>query len=174
VYAWVHALTIGLCTIGQPPMSSSIGVTQLVTGPTGSLGRHGRKAAAGFAEDSDAGARDDDRDRREERTALVAVAEAISRRARDTSLITHHHVRGQAALKALELRHRLRRAPIPVPPPLLAAFPERRQLAQPADDPAAPSAVALVRDRPPAALPHVPRPCIRRPQCHTVAISTNR
>ena len=42
------------------------------------------------------------------------------------------HFRGQAALKALELRSRLRRAPVPVPPALLRAYPELRQIAAPA------------------------------------------
>jgi uncharacterized protein YecE (DUF72 family) len=104
-YEWAQALGLAFCTIDQHPVSYAIGVPQVVTRPTGSRRRHGRKAAAGFAEDSDAAARDDDRYRHEERTALVAVAEAISRRARDTSLITNHHVRGHAALNALELRH---------------------------------------------------------------------
>jgi hypothetical protein len=60
------------------------------------------------------------------------------RRARETYLITKNHFRGQSALNALELRSRLRRAPIPVTPPLVSADPELRQLAQPAQDSATP------------------------------------
>jgi hypothetical protein len=59
------------------------------------------------------------------------VVEVLSRQARETCLITNTHFRGQAALNALELRHRLRRAPVPAPPPLLAAYPERRPIAAP-------------------------------------------
>jgi uncharacterized protein YecE (DUF72 family) len=119
------ALGVGFCNIDQP---------QAVTGPTGCLRRQGRNAAAWFA--GDAAARDDGRHAGEELTARVAVAERISNRARDTYLITHHHVRGHAALNALELRPNLSQAPTPVP--LLAASPERRQLAQPAEDSATP------------------------------------
>jgi uncharacterized protein YecE (DUF72 family) len=133
VYDWLRAVDIGFCNIDQPQVSYSIGLTRVVTGPTGYLRLHGRNAAAWFAEDSDAAARYDYRYAGEELTALVAVAEAISARARETYLITNNHFRGQAALNALELRARLRRAPIPVPPPLLTAYPELRQLAPPAE-----------------------------------------
>jgi hypothetical protein len=61
----------------------------------------------------------------------VDVVEVLSRQARETSLIINNHFRGQAALNVLGLRHRLRRAPVPVPPPLLAAYPELRPIAAP-------------------------------------------
>jgi hypothetical protein len=63
--------------------------------------------------------------------ALVVAAEVASRRARVTYLITNRHFRGQAALRAQALCSRLRRAPVPVPPPLLTAHPELRQIAAP-------------------------------------------
>jgi uncharacterized protein YecE (DUF72 family) len=104
----------------------------------GYLRLHGRNAGAWFAEDSNPAERYHYRYAGEELTGLVAVAKGISRQARDTYLITNNHFRGQAALNALELRYHLHRAPVPVPPPLLAAYPELRQLAQPAEDPASP------------------------------------
>jgi hypothetical protein len=58
----------------------------------------------------------------EELDAMVAVVEVFSRQARETYLITNNHFQRQAALNALELRHKLQRAP--VPPPLLTADPE--------------------------------------------------
>jgi uncharacterized protein YecE (DUF72 family) len=138
VYEFLGDLRMGFCNIDQPQVSYSIGLTTLVTSAVGYLRLHGRNAAAWFAEDSDAAERYHYRYGGEELTALVAVAEGIGRQARDTYLITNNHFRGQAALNALELRHQLRRAPIPVPPPLLAAYPELRQLAQPAEDPTVP------------------------------------
>jgi uncharacterized protein YecE (DUF72 family) len=110
---------MGFCNIDQPQVSYAIGLTAHVTSPVGYLRLHGRNAAAWFAEDSDAAARYDYRNAGEELTALVAVAEVVSRQARDTHLITNNHFRGQAALNALELRYQLQRAPVPVPPPLL-------------------------------------------------------
>jgi hypothetical protein len=59
----------------------------------------------------------------------VDAVEVFSRRARETYLITNNHFRGRAALNALELCHHLRRVPVPVPPPLLAAYPELRSIA---------------------------------------------
>jgi uncharacterized protein YecE (DUF72 family) len=138
VYAFLSELGMGFCNIDQPQVSYSIGLTEHVTSAVGYLRLHGRNAAAWFAEDSDAAERYNYRYAGEELTALVEVAEDISRQARDTYLITNNHFRGQAALNAIQLRHQLRRVPIPVPPPLLAAYPELRQLAQPAEDPAAP------------------------------------
>jgi uncharacterized protein YecE (DUF72 family) len=132
VFAWLEALGIGFCNIDQPQVSYGIGLTQVVTSPVGYLRLHGRNTAAWFAEDSDAATRYDYRYPAEELRELVDTAEVISRRARETYLITNNHFRGQAALNALELRHSLQRAPVPVPPPLLVAYPELRPIAAPA------------------------------------------
>jgi uncharacterized protein YecE (DUF72 family) len=131
VYEWLRALGLGFCNIDQPQVSYSIGLTRVVTSPVGYLRLHGRNAAMWFAEDSSAAARYDYRYPVEELRELVDAAEVISRRARDTYLITNNHFRGQAALNALELRSHLRRAPVPVPPPLLAAYPELQGMAAP-------------------------------------------
>jgi uncharacterized protein YecE (DUF72 family) len=138
VYEFLSELGMGFCNIDQPQVSYAIGLTDHVTSTVGYLRLHGRNAAAWFAEDSNAAERYNYRYAEEELTALVAVAEGISRQARDTYLITNNHFRGQAALNALELRYHLHRAPIPVPSPLLAAYPELRQLAQPTEDSATP------------------------------------
>jgi uncharacterized protein YecE (DUF72 family) len=134
VYEFLQALGIGFCNIDQPQVSYGIGLTQVVTSPVGYLRLHGRNAAMWFAEEANAAARYDYRYAAEELQELVEAAEGISRRARETYLITNNHFRGQAALNALELRYQLRRSPIPVPPPLLTAYPELRQIAAPASE----------------------------------------
>jgi uncharacterized protein YecE (DUF72 family) len=134
VYDLLRELGMVFCNIDQPQVSASIGLTAHVTGPVGYLRLHGRNAATWFAEGADAAARDDDRYPAEELRALVDVAAVLSRQARETYLIANNHFRGQAALNALELRSRLRRSPVPVPPPLLTADPERRQIAAPAPE----------------------------------------
>jgi uncharacterized protein YecE (DUF72 family) len=131
VYEFLRELGIGFCNIDQPQVSYSIGLTCVVTSPIGYLRLHGRNAAMWFAEGADAAARYDYRYPAEELEAIVDVVEVLSRQARETYLITNNHFRGQAALNALELRHRLRRAPVPVPPPLLMAYPELRPIAAP-------------------------------------------
>jgi uncharacterized protein YecE (DUF72 family) len=134
VFAWLQALGIGFCNIDQPPVSYSIGLTDHVTSPVGYLRLHGRNAAMWFAEEASAAARYDYRYAAEELQELGEVVEVIRQRARDTYLITNNHFRGQAALNALELRYQLRRSPIPVPPPLLTAYPELHQIAAPASE----------------------------------------
>jgi uncharacterized protein YecE (DUF72 family) len=138
VYEFLQELAMGFCNIDQPQVSYSIGLTDRVTSSVGYLRLHGRNTAAWFAADGDAVERYNYRYAGEEIEALRETAEIISRRARETYLITNNHFRGQAALNALELRYQLRRAPIPVPPPLLAAYPDLRRLAQPAEDSATP------------------------------------
>jgi uncharacterized protein YecE (DUF72 family) len=101
------------------------------TSSVGYLRLHGRNTAAWFAEDGDAAERYNYRYSAEELDALIEVAEVIRRLARDTYLITNNHFRGQAALNALELHYHLRRAPVPVPPPLLTAYPELGPIAAP-------------------------------------------
>jgi uncharacterized protein YecE (DUF72 family) len=134
VFAWLQALGIGFCNIDQPQVSYGIGLTHVVTSPVGYLRLHGRNTAMWFAEDASAASRYDYRYAAEELRELVDAVEVLSRRARETYLITNNHFRGQAALNALELRHHLRRGPVPVPPPLLAAYPELRQIAAPASE----------------------------------------
>jgi uncharacterized protein YecE (DUF72 family) len=134
VFAWLQDLNIGFCNIDQPQVSYGIGLTQVVTSPVGYLRLHGRNTAMWFAEEASAAARYDYRYPAEELQELVEAAEVISRRARETYLITNNHFRGQAALNALELTYGMRRAPVPVPPPLLTAYPELRQIAAPAPE----------------------------------------
>jgi uncharacterized protein YecE (DUF72 family) len=129
VYDFLSELGIGFCNIDQPQVSYGIGLTRVVTGPVGYLRLHGRNTATWFAEEADAAARYDYRYPAEALQELVEATEVISRRARDTYLITNNHFRGQAALNALELRAHLRRSPVPVPPPLLTAYPELRAIA---------------------------------------------
>jgi uncharacterized protein YecE (DUF72 family) len=134
VFAWLQDLNIGFCNIDQPQVSYGIGLTRVVTSPVGYLRLHGRNAATWFAEEANAASRYDYRYRAEELQGLVEAAEVISRRARDTYVITNNHFRGQAALNALELRAHLRRSPVPAPPPLLTAYPELRAIAAPASE----------------------------------------
>jgi uncharacterized protein YecE (DUF72 family) len=134
VFAWLQDLGIGFCNIDQPQVSYSIGLTQVVTSPVGYLRLHGRNAAMWFAEEASAAARYDYRYPAEELRELVDAVEVLSQRAQEMYLITNNHFRGQAALNALELRSHLRRSPVPVPPPMLTAYPELRQIAAPASE----------------------------------------
>ncbi len=112
IFAWLQDLGIGFCNIDQPQVSYGIGLMQVVTSPVGYLRLHGRNAAMWFAEEASAAARYDYRYPAEELQELVEAAEVISRRARESYLITNNHFRGQAALNALELKMKLQRGPV--------------------------------------------------------------
>jgi uncharacterized protein YecE (DUF72 family) len=128
VYEWLQELQVGFCNIDQPQVSYSIGLTDRVTSPVGYLRLHGRNAAMWFQEGAGSAARYEYRYTAEEIEEILDVVEVIGRRASTAYLITNNHFRGQAALNALELRYGLRRTPIPVPPPLLTAYPELEAL----------------------------------------------
>jgi uncharacterized protein YecE (DUF72 family) len=128
VYEWLQELQVGFCNIDQPQVSHAIGLTEHVTSPVGYLRLHGRNAAMWFQEGAGAAARYDYRYAPEEIDEILDVVQVISRRANTTYLITNNHFRGQAAFNALELRYRLHRTPVPVPPPLLTAYPELEAL----------------------------------------------
>jgi uncharacterized protein YecE (DUF72 family) len=132
-FAFLQELGLGFCNIDQPQVSYSIGLTRVVTSPIGYLRLHGRNTAMWFAEGVGSAARYDYRYTTAELGEIIEAVEVISRRARDTYLIANNHFRGQAALNALELRYHLRRTPIPVPPPLLSAYPELRHIAAPVE-----------------------------------------
>jgi uncharacterized protein YecE (DUF72 family) len=135
VYEWLVELGMGFCNVDQPQVSYSLGLTARVTSAVGYLRLHGRNAAAWFPEDSNAAERYNYRYAREELEALQEITEALSRRAQETYLITNNHFRGQAAFNALELRAHVRGARVPVPPPLLNAYPELDSIAAPTGEP---------------------------------------
>jgi uncharacterized protein YecE (DUF72 family) len=129
VYAFLREMGMGFCNIDQPQVSYSIGLTDHVTSAVGYLRLHGRNATAWFAEGGDSAERYNYRYSSQELDALEEITEALSRRARETYLITNNHFRGQAVFNALELRSRVRRARVPVPPPMMQAYPELMNIA---------------------------------------------
>jgi uncharacterized protein YecE (DUF72 family) len=138
VYDFLRELGMGFCNIDQPQVSYSIGLTLVVTSPLGYLRLHGRNAAAWFAEDAGRDARYDYRYSEAELQEIAGTVAILSRRARDTYVITNNHFRGQAALNALELRYHLRRGPVQVPRPLLQSYPELHRLLTPPPEEARP------------------------------------
>jgi uncharacterized protein YecE (DUF72 family) len=82
-----------------------------------------------FAQGTNAASRYDYRYPPDELNEILDAIQVIAAQASQTYLITNNHFRGQAVTNALELKYWLRRAPVPIPPPLLAAYPEIRQLA---------------------------------------------
>jgi len=84
---------------------------------------HGRNAANWFA-DTGRDARYDYLYGPAELEGIAARVEEAARRVPLLFLVTNNHFRGQAAVNALQLRARLLGRPVPVPPLLLASYPE--------------------------------------------------
>jgi uncharacterized protein YecE (DUF72 family) len=131
-YEFLRALGVGFCNIDQPQVSYSLGLTRQVTSDIGYLRLHGRNAVTWFQDDVDRDARYDYLYSGPELEAISEVLQAIAAHARDAYLIANNHFRGQAALNAIELRHRITRASVPVPVQLLVVYPQLRQLMPPA------------------------------------------
>jgi uncharacterized protein YecE (DUF72 family) len=130
VSAFLEDLGVGICNIDQPQVSYALGLTSRVSSAIGYLRLHGRNTATWFQEDAGRDARYDYLYSEEELNEILKAVENIARRARDTYLVTNNHFRGQAAINALELRAKLRREPVAVPPPLLTAHPALRSIAR--------------------------------------------
>jgi uncharacterized protein YecE (DUF72 family) len=131
VYAFLSELGLGFCNIDQPQVPYAIGLTDHVTSTVGYLRLHGRNAAAWFAEDSDAAERYNYRYTGEELEALQEIAEILSRRARETYLITNNHFRGQAVVNALEIKATLKEELVEAPAPLFEKYPQLVNSAKP-------------------------------------------
>jgi uncharacterized protein YecE (DUF72 family) len=130
-YEFLRGHGVGFCNIDQPQVSYALGLTQQVTSAIGYLRLHGRNTAAWFQDDANRDARYDYLYTAAELDEITEVLARIAAQARDVYLIANNHFRGQAALNALDIRRRLTRAPVNVPPQLLAAYPEVGQLMLP-------------------------------------------
>jgi uncharacterized protein YecE (DUF72 family) len=131
-YEFLRERGVGFCNIDQPQVSYALGLTQQVTSAIGYLRLHGRNAVAWFQDDANRDARYDYLYTAAELDEITEVLARIAAQARDVYLIANNHFRGQAALNALDVRRRLTRAPVNVPPQLMAAYPEVGELMSPA------------------------------------------
>jgi uncharacterized protein YecE (DUF72 family) len=133
VYEFLRELGMGFCNIDQPQVSYSLGLTRRVTSAIGYLRLHGRNTATWFQEEAGRDARYDYLYSGRELDDLTEALLTIAAQARETYLITNNHFRGQAVLNALELRHRVSRSPVDVPPQLLSVYPQLRELMRPGE-----------------------------------------
>ena len=59
---------------------------------------------------------------------------SVEHATKDTYVVTNNHFLGKAVVNALEIASVLRGQPVPVPPPLLAHYPELRDFARKEED----------------------------------------
>jgi len=130
-YEFLRESGVGFCNIDQPQVSYSLGLTQHVTSAIGYLRLHGRNTATWFQDDASRDARYDYLYSAPELEEITEALLRIASQARDAYLIANNHFRGQAALNALDVRRRLTRTLVDVPPQLLTAYPEMSHLMLP-------------------------------------------
>lgn len=120
---------LGYCVIDQPRVSYSILPLNSVTSPVGYIRLHGRNVRDWFRRDAG----------RDERYNYLYTPSEIaewrdriaetSPRAEELYVIANNHFRGQAACNALQLAAEVFRRRVPVPEPLIAAYPELKKIA---------------------------------------------
>jgi uncharacterized protein YecE (DUF72 family) len=130
-YEFLGESGVGFCNIDQPQVSYALGLTQHVTSDVGYLRLHGRNVATWFQDDANRDVRYDYLYSAPELEEITKALVRIAAQARDVYLIANNHFRGQAVLNALDVRRRLTRAPVNVPPQLLTVYPQASQLRLP-------------------------------------------
>lgn len=117
--------------VDQPALPGCLGL-DAACGRAGAYFRlHGRNAAQWFAPAAGRDARYDYLYAEGELDAIAARVGEAAARVPLLFLVTNNHYRGQAAVNALQLRARLLGRPLPVPPTLLASYPQLAAIAAP-------------------------------------------
>jgi uncharacterized protein YecE (DUF72 family) len=129
-YDWLREHGIGFCNIDQPVIGRSLRPSGEATAPVGYVRLHGRNYKEWFSEREDSGA--------ERYNYLYSEAELepwaerveqVAEETRLTFVIANNHFQGKAVTNALQLRARLTKKKVKVPPPLLGHYPELEPIA---------------------------------------------
>lgn len=121
--AFLRSRGFGFANIDQPASRSGLGPMSLVTSPVGYVRLHGRNREAWFAKDAGRDARYDYLYAEEELEEWIDRIHDIARASDRTYVFTNNHYRGQAPANALQLLAKLGGRRVPVPSPLVAAYP---------------------------------------------------
>jgi uncharacterized protein YecE (DUF72 family) len=122
----LEQLELGLCNIDQPLFRQSVAPSAIATSAIGYIRLHGRNYDSWWRENKYQGERYD---------YLYSVAELapwldrikrVEQAARDTYVVTNNHYIGKGIVNAFEISSILKDEPLPMPPELLARYPELR------------------------------------------------
>ncbi|HXF04078.1 MAG TPA: DUF72 domain-containing protein [Blastocatellia bacterium] len=129
VYEFFREHNVGFCNIDQPVFRRSLGPTRRVTAPVGYVRLHGRNYDNWFSESATAAARYDYLYSHEELKPWIENIRAIAQTAADVYVITNNHYQGKGVVNALELKADIEGTAVPVPEPLIRAYPRLESLA---------------------------------------------
>jgi len=113
----------GFCNIDQPRSRSGVPPMSLATSPVGYVRLHGRNREAWFSKTADRDARYDYLYREDELEEWLGRIRDIARACERTYVFANNHYRGQAPANALQILSKLAGRRVPVPSPLLRAYP---------------------------------------------------
>jgi uncharacterized protein YecE (DUF72 family) len=125
----LEQLDLGLCNIDQPLFKRSIKPSAVATSSIGYVRLHGRNYQSWFTENRHVGERYDYLYSIAELDPWLDRVKAVEHAAKDTYVVTNNHFLGKAVVNALEISSILRGQPVPVPPQILAHYPELQEFA---------------------------------------------
>jgi uncharacterized protein YecE (DUF72 family) len=128
-YDWLEEQGVGFCNIDQPLFARSIKPSTHATSAVGYVRLHGRNYQNWFKEAAGAAERYDYLYSAEELLPWVDNIKKVTASARDTYVVTNNHFLGKAVVNALELKSVLSGRKVDAPPPLLAAYPRLKEIA---------------------------------------------
>lgn len=128
-YDFFRERGVGFCNIDQPVFQRSLGPTRRVTASVGYVRLHGRNYENWFSDGATAAARYDYLYSRQELLPWIDNIRAIAQTATDVYVITNNHYQGKGVVNALELKADIEGRAVPVPDPLIKAYPRLEALA---------------------------------------------
>ncbi|MFO8015188.1 MAG: DUF72 domain-containing protein [Phycisphaerae bacterium] len=128
--AFLRERGLGWANIDQPRSRSGVPPMSLVTSPVGYVRLHGRNRRAWFDPKAGRDARYDYLYREDELEEWIDRIRDVARRSEKTFVFTNNHYRGQAPANALQILSRLAGRKVPVPSPLVRAYPFLERVAE--------------------------------------------
>ena len=115
---------VGFVNIDQPLFNRSVKPSATTTARVGYVRVHGRNAKDWFRPDAGVNERYDYLYDAEELAPWVSRTRELAADAAEVYVVANNHYRGQAMANVVMAQSMLAGAPVPAPPPLLAAYPE--------------------------------------------------
>jgi len=119
---------INYCNVDEPVFRHHVKPSAYVTGPIGYVRLHGRNYTQWYS-----GKRDERYDylySEEELDQWIPRIESMDKVAKDVYVIGNNHFRGQAPANILQLKSKIVREPVDVPPQLAVTYPELKKISK--------------------------------------------
>ncbi len=131
IFQMLTDLGVGFCNIDQPVIGRSLGATDRATAPVGYVRLHGRNYEQWFSSGEHPEERYNYYYKPAELEPWAERIQAVAQRTDATYVVTNNHFRGKAVANGLQLTQMINKAPVRVPEPLLAAYPELESIREP-------------------------------------------